>query len=179
MTVGYGMFQTANNTAVMKELRPDQRGVISGLLNLSRNLGLISGASVMGAVFALASATTDITTARPEAVATGMRITFAVAAGLIVGALAIALARAAGGNQFRDAAVELNSGICGASWLEPRCAAFFSLRSFQYCTTQSEARASHFWSGAFPRERDCGEIFNAGGWRHGPGVLTNPRPSGW
>jgi hypothetical protein len=58
-------------------------GVISGMLNLSRNLGLITGASVMGAVFAVASATTDITTARPEAVATGMRITFAVAAALI------------------------------------------------------------------------------------------------
>jgi hypothetical protein len=45
----------------------------------------------MGAVFALASATSDITTARPDAVATGMRITFAVAAMLIVAALAIAV----------------------------------------------------------------------------------------
>jgi hypothetical protein len=53
-------------------------------------IGLITGASVMGAVFALAAATADITTARPEAVATGLRITFAVAAGLIVVALAIA-----------------------------------------------------------------------------------------
>jgi hypothetical protein len=61
------------------------------MLNLSRNLGLITGASVMGAVFALASATIDITTARPEAVATGMRVTFAVAAILIVVALAIAV----------------------------------------------------------------------------------------
>lgn len=77
----------------MSDVRPDQRGVISGMLNLSRNLGLITGASVMGAVFALASATTDITTAHPGAVATGMRITFAVAAMLIV----IALATAAGG----------------------------------------------------------------------------------
>ena len=91
MTAGYALFQTANNTAVMTEIRPDQRGVISGMLNLSRNLGLITGASVMGAVFALTSATTDITTARPEAVATGMRITFAVAAILIVVALAIAV----------------------------------------------------------------------------------------
>jgi EmrB/QacA subfamily drug resistance transporter len=90
ITVGYALFQTANNTAVMTDIRPDQRGVISGMLNLSRNLGLITGASVMGAVFALASATTDIKTARPEAVATGMRITFAVAAILIVVALAIA-----------------------------------------------------------------------------------------
>jgi hypothetical protein len=89
---GYALFQAANNTAVMTDARPDQRGVISGLLNLSRNLGLITGVSVMGAVFALASATTDVTTAHPVAVATGMRITFAVAATLIVTALAIAIA---------------------------------------------------------------------------------------
>jgi MFS family permease len=91
ITSGYALFQTANNTAVMTDIRPDQRGVMSGMLNLSRNLGLILGASVMGAVFALASATIDITTARPEAVATGMRITFAVAGVLIVVALATAV----------------------------------------------------------------------------------------
>ena len=91
LTPGYALFQAANNTAVMMDVHPDQRGVISGLLNLSRNLGLITGASLMGAVFALASAATDITTASPEAVATGMRITFAVAGVLIVMALAIAL----------------------------------------------------------------------------------------
>jgi EmrB/QacA subfamily drug resistance transporter len=90
ITAGYALFQAANNTAVMTNIRPDQRGVISGMLNLSRNLGLITGASAMGAVFALASATTDIAMAHPEAVATGMRVTFAVAAGLIVVALAIA-----------------------------------------------------------------------------------------
>jgi hypothetical protein len=91
ITVGYALFQTANNTAVMTDIRPDQRGVVSGMLNLSRNLGLITGASFMGAMFALASATIDIATARPEAVATGMRVTFVVAAILIVSALAIAV----------------------------------------------------------------------------------------
>ncbi len=91
ITVGYGLFQTANNTAVMTDISPDQRGVISGMLNLSRNLGRITGASVMGAVFAFASATMDITTAPPEAVASGMRITFTVAAILIVIALALAV----------------------------------------------------------------------------------------
>jgi predicted MFS family arabinose efflux permease len=91
VTAGYALFQTANNTAAMADLHPAQRGVISGMLNLSRNLGLITGASVMGAVFALASGAVDITTARPEAVASGMRITFAVAAILIVVALAIAV----------------------------------------------------------------------------------------
>jgi EmrB/QacA subfamily drug resistance transporter len=80
MTASYALFQAANNTVIMAGIRPDQRGVMSGMLSLSRNLGLITGASVMGAVFAVASATTDITTAHPEAVAVGMRITFAAAA---------------------------------------------------------------------------------------------------
>jgi EmrB/QacA subfamily drug resistance transporter len=91
ITAGYGLFQTANNTAVMTGISPDQRGVISGMLNLSRNLGRITGASVMGAVFVFASATIDITTAPPEAVARGMRSTFAVAAMLILIALALAV----------------------------------------------------------------------------------------
>ncbi len=91
ITAGYALFQTANNTAVMTNICQDQRSVISGILNLSRNLGLITGASVMGAVFALASGTVDITAARPEADATGMQITFAVAAIPIAAALAIAV----------------------------------------------------------------------------------------
>jgi EmrB/QacA subfamily drug resistance transporter len=91
LTPGYQLFQAANNTAVMMDVRPDQRGVISGMLNLSRNLGLITGASVMGAVFAFAAMTTDITTARPDSVATGMGITFATATILIVVALVIAV----------------------------------------------------------------------------------------
>jgi MFS family permease len=91
ITSGYALFQTANNTAVMTDVRPDQRGVISGLLNLSRNLGFITGASVMGAVFAAASGAIDMKAAHPEDIAGGMQITFAVAAALIVVALAVAL----------------------------------------------------------------------------------------
>ncbi|MBS1139019.1 MAG: ral substrate transporter:Major facilitator superfamily 1 [Proteobacteria bacterium] len=92
ITSSYALFQTANNTAVMRDVSPEQRGAVSGLLNLSRNLGLITGASLMGAVFSLAAAATDITTAPPEAVATGMRITFAVAAVLVVVSLALSAA---------------------------------------------------------------------------------------
>jgi MFS family permease len=84
ITLGYAVFQTANNTLVMADVRPEQRGVVSGLLNLSRNLGLITGASALGAVFALASATVEINTAHPEAVANGMHMTFLVALGLII-----------------------------------------------------------------------------------------------
>ena len=87
---GYQLFQAANNTTVMMDVQADQRGVVSGLLNLSRNLGGITGASIMGAVFALASGTVEIATADPTAIASGMRITFVVAGILIVVALAIA-----------------------------------------------------------------------------------------
>ncbi|GGV29999.1 MFS transporter [Kitasatospora herbaricolor] len=120
VTAGYAVFQTANNTAVMADVRPDRRGVVSGMLNLSRNLGLVTGASVMGAVFALASAAADVTTARPDAVATGMRITFAVAAALIVLALAVAFAgrlTARRGDSGRSAAGE--GMVDGAGRSEP------------------------------------------------------------
>lgn len=91
ITAGYALFQTANNTSVMTNIPPDQRGVVSGMLNLSRNLGLITGASLMGAVFAFATNSNDITTASPHAVASGMQMTFLFAVILIAFALAIAV----------------------------------------------------------------------------------------
>ncbi|HEY5955639.1 MAG TPA: MFS transporter, partial [Polyangiaceae bacterium] len=91
ITAGYALFQAANNTTIMTGVAAEQRGVVSGMLSLSRNLGLITGASVMGAVFALASSSANITTAPAEVVARGMRLTFAVAALLIVVALVVAI----------------------------------------------------------------------------------------
>lgn len=92
ITASYALFQTANNTAVMTDVRSEQRGAISGMLNLSRNLGLITGASVMGAIFTIGSATNDIMKAHPEAIARGMRITFCVSGGLIAFAIILATA---------------------------------------------------------------------------------------
>lgn len=94
VTASYALFQAANNTAIMNGAGPDQRGVISGMLSLSRNLGLITGASVMGALFAFASAASDVAAADPAAVARGTRTTFAAAAALLVVALVIAAGRA-------------------------------------------------------------------------------------
>jgi EmrB/QacA subfamily drug resistance transporter len=91
LSPGYQLFQAANNTAVMVDVSASERGVVSGMLNLARNLGLITGAAVMGAVFALATAAIDITTARAEAVANGMRVTFVVAAVLMMAAIAVAV----------------------------------------------------------------------------------------
>ena len=91
LTPGYQLFQAANSTSVMTNILPGQQGLMSGLLNLSRNLGLITGASVMGAVFFLASGANEMISAGAEAILIGMRITFAVAGTLVVFALAIAI----------------------------------------------------------------------------------------
>jgi MFS family permease len=82
MTASYASFQAANNTAIMSG-SSGQRGVVAGLLSLSRNLGLITGAAVMGAVFANSLPSRDPMTATPADIAAGMRVTFAVAAGAI------------------------------------------------------------------------------------------------
>ena len=91
LTAGYAAFQAANNTSMMAELPQEQRGVVAGLLALSRNLGLITGASVMGAVFAFASGPSSLAAAVPQAVAAGMRFTFAAAAVVVLFALALAV----------------------------------------------------------------------------------------
>jgi MFS family permease len=92
ITSSYALFQTANNTAVMADVSPETRGLTSGMLNLSRNLGLITGASVMGAVFSIASGTVSFAGTEPTVIAAGMRTTFAVAMVLVFTALLIAAA---------------------------------------------------------------------------------------
>ncbi|MCW5653429.1 MAG: MFS transporter [Hydrogenophaga sp.] len=89
LTAGYGLFQAANNTAIMQNVHASQRGVAGALVNLSRNLGLITGASFMGGVFAWGAGATDLATTRPGALATGLHWTFAVALALVLIALAL------------------------------------------------------------------------------------------
>ncbi|QEI06437.1 MFS transporter [Pigmentiphaga aceris] len=89
LAAGYALFQTANNTSAMKHVMPDQRGVVSGMLGLSRNLGLITGASLMGAVFAFGSRSADLAGGHAASMAMGMRMTFAAAVVLVLIALAI------------------------------------------------------------------------------------------
>ncbi len=80
LTPGYQMFQSANNTLVMTEVPENQRGTISGLLSLSRNIGLISGASVMGLIFFTSVGTSVINEATPKDINQGMLFTFLIAA---------------------------------------------------------------------------------------------------
>jgi len=90
ITTGYALFQAANNTAIMMSAAPDQRGLTSALLGLARNLGLITGASAMGAVFSLGSNGMIALGLRagPQA---GMQITFTLAALLGCAAFGITL----------------------------------------------------------------------------------------
>lgn len=92
ITGGYALFQAANTTAVMTAVPAAQRGVASGVLNLARSLGLVSGASLMGAVFALALPMGDVAATAPAGIASGTRLVFALATGLVLLALALAVA---------------------------------------------------------------------------------------
>lgn len=93
LTPGYQLFQAANTTAALAEVPKDRSGRVSGLLSLSRNLGLIAGASVMGAVFAQGVGTEAFAHASPGAIAGGMRQTFLVAGAMMIAATLIAFGR--------------------------------------------------------------------------------------
>ena len=90
LTPGYQLFQAANNTAALTDISKDRRGMVSGLLSLSRNIGLIAGASFMGAVFAFGVGTDDFIHAAPAAIAAGMQLTFLLAGGMMIVAIGVA-----------------------------------------------------------------------------------------
>lgn len=90
LTAGYAVFQAANNTAVMAGAGPAEAGVVSGMLNLSRNLGLVTGASAMGAIFAWGTGSADVARAGPFAVTEGAH-TSSFAAAILIG-ISLALA---------------------------------------------------------------------------------------
>lgn len=89
ITAGYALFQAAGNTAVMNGAAADRRGLVSALLALSRNLGLVTGASLMGTLFALGSGGIALLGLAPGS-ASGLQLTFAAAAASAGTALAVA-----------------------------------------------------------------------------------------
>ncbi|HRJ61652.1 MAG TPA: hypothetical protein PKZ99_10795, partial [Azospirillaceae bacterium] len=99
LTGGYSLFQTANNAAVMRDVAAERRGVVAGLLNLSRNLGLIIGASAMAALYA----------------GFGMSAVFLVAAGLIALALGTVLAGGRRTPCILEVATTVNQGLSGST----------------------------------------------------------------
>jgi MFS family permease len=85
LTAGYALFQAANNTAVMEAAGDARRGVVAGLANLARHLGLIVGSALLGAVFAPGARGTA------QEVAAAAHATFAV--GALLPLLALGAAR--------------------------------------------------------------------------------------
>lgn len=93
--LGWGIFQSPNNGAILGAVPPHRLGIASGLLSLTRTLGQTTGLPLFAAIFAtIALAGTnaiDVTLAAPEAIVSGFQGTFeivalllAIAAGLTV-----------------------------------------------------------------------------------------------
>ncbi|MBK0328135.1 MFS transporter [Rhodobacteraceae bacterium F11138] len=91
LTPAFQMFLAANNTAVMSGASREQRGRLSGLLGLSRNLGLMTGASAMSTLFVAVMGTGDAAEAPIANVSHAFTMTFFVAAVLSVAALGLAV----------------------------------------------------------------------------------------
>ncbi|QLG44743.1 MFS transporter [Costertonia aggregata] len=91
LTPGYQLFLSANNTEVMLNAENEQRGVVSGILNLSRNIGLITGASVMGAIFVYAADHKEVESASVAIIINAMKVTYLVAGTMVLTALVLSL----------------------------------------------------------------------------------------
>ena len=92
-TASYALFSAANNTTVMADASAGRRGVLSGLLSLSRNLGLMTGATLLGSVFAAACGADDVGDASRRAVATATGITFGLASLVVMLVLGVPMLR--------------------------------------------------------------------------------------
>jgi len=84
LTPGYQLFLSANNTALMNDVADSHRGFVSGLLNMSRNAGLIVGATAIAAVFTIGAGTSILANAAAESIGAAFQLVFLINAGLIV-----------------------------------------------------------------------------------------------
>ncbi|MBV4419296.1 MFS transporter [Clostridium tyrobutyricum] len=84
-------FQTPNNASIISSAKPEQRGLASGLLNLSRTIGQTTGAALIGALFYFFTKTKSITTTSPASIVSGIQHTFLIAGGIVIIAFVISL----------------------------------------------------------------------------------------
>ncbi|HZW04170.1 MAG TPA: MFS transporter, partial [Anaerolineaceae bacterium] len=96
--IGFGLFQSPNNSAILGSAPRERLGIASGLVALSRTLGNSSGLPLMGAIFTaqvLAASGLpegiDITTAPPAALVAGINGTYGVATLVVLAAAGLAL----------------------------------------------------------------------------------------
>lgn len=82
--IGFGMFQSPNNSAILGAVPPERLGIASGLLSLTRTLGQTTGVPLIGAIFAsivlTQSTITSVMNAPPEALVLGLQSVFKIAA---------------------------------------------------------------------------------------------------
>ena len=88
---GRQLFLAANNTAVMTGTQDADKGLLSGLLGLSRNLGFMAGASLAPWTFAFMLDGHGVAGSSSQAIGEAFTGTFAAAAGLCVLAIVLAL----------------------------------------------------------------------------------------
>jgi EmrB/QacA subfamily drug resistance transporter len=97
--IGFGFFQSPNNSSIMGALPRERSGVASGLLSVTRTIGQISGVSLAGAIWSSQVATLtgqtfeDITTAPTWALVDGYQTSMLVAACIATLALIPAIVR--------------------------------------------------------------------------------------
>jgi MFS family permease len=90
ITVGYAVFQAANGATIMSAADRGDKGITSALLGLARNVGLITGASLMGAIFSIGKQGLP-GLGLPAGSASGLRLCFAVAFLLAAASLALTI----------------------------------------------------------------------------------------
>jgi MFS family permease len=101
LSIGLGIFQSPNNSAIMGSVSRDRLGVTSGLLTITRITGQLSGISLFGTVWATRVAAHwgkvgPPASAPPSAQVAGLRETFVAVALLIGVAVALAVPRSSG-----------------------------------------------------------------------------------
>ncbi len=91
--LGWRIFQSPNNGAILGAVPPQRLGIAAGLLSLTRTLGQTTGLPLFTAIFAAIALTginaIDVTLAAPEAIFKGFQGTFLLAALLLAIAAAL------------------------------------------------------------------------------------------
>ena len=91
--LGWGIFQSPNNGAILGAVPLQRLGIAAGLLSLTRTLGQTTGLPLFAAIFAAIALAQnnaiDVTLATPEAIVNGFQGTFHLAALLLAIAAAL------------------------------------------------------------------------------------------
>jgi EmrB/QacA subfamily drug resistance transporter len=92
--LGWGVFQSPNNGAILSAVPPQRLGIASGLLSLTRTLGQTTGLPLFAAIFAAIALTGhrgDINQAPAGAIVSGFQGSFQLAAALLAIAAGITM----------------------------------------------------------------------------------------